>query len=151
MFHISSHIWFRGILITRPSVPAKLTLIKQNNFILSPDLFNSLRPWDNWSESWLVHVIACACTPRRHHMNQCWLVVIWTLGNNFQSKFNQNRSIFIQENALKNVVCKMAAILFQSRCDNPYMACHMRIKQPEQSAHQSPGEPGYCSVESSDV
>ena len=39
---------------------------------------------------------------------QCWNIVNWTLGTNF--------NIFIQENVFENVVWKMAAILFRSQC-----------------------------------
>ena len=33
-------------------------------------------------------------------------------------KFIQNSKYFIQENALENVVCEMAAILYQPQCVN---------------------------------
>ena len=45
-----------------------------------------------------------------HYLNQCWIIVNWTLANTFQWKFNQNTTIFIEENAFENVVWKMAAI-----------------------------------------
>ena len=34
-----------------------------------------------------------------------------------QWKFNPNTKLFFQDNAFKNVVCKMAAILLKSQCD----------------------------------
>ena len=34
----------------------------------------------------------------------------------FQWNFNQNTTIFIQENGLENVICKMVANLYQSQC-----------------------------------
>ena len=37
-----------------------------------------------------------------------------------QWKFNQNSTIFIQENAFENVVCKMAAILSRGRWVNVF-------------------------------
>ena len=46
-----------------------------------------------------------------HYMNQCWNVVNWTLGNKFKWNFHPITTIFVQENALDNVVWKMAAIL----------------------------------------
>ena len=46
-----------------------------------------------------------------HYLNQCWNIVNWTLRNTLQWSFNRNSNIFIQENALQNVVCKMASIL----------------------------------------
>ena len=58
---------------------------------------------------------------RRHYLNQCWNIVNWTLQNNLQWNFNRNSNIFIQENALENVVCEMASILSQSQWVN---SCH---------------------------
>ena len=44
-----------------------------------------------------------------HYLNQCWNIVNWTLRNKLQWNFNRNRNIFVQENALENVVCEMAS------------------------------------------
>ena len=44
-------------------------------------------------------------------MNQCWNIANRTLGNKLQWNRNRNLHIYIQENALENVVWKMAAIL----------------------------------------
>ena len=44
-------------------------------------------------------------------LNQCWIIVNWILRNKLQWNFNQNTNFFIHENASKNIVCKMAAIL----------------------------------------
>ena len=49
-------------------------------------------------------------TAPSHYLNHCWNIVNWTLGNKLQWNFNRNSNIFIQENALENVVCKMASI-----------------------------------------
>ena len=51
-----------------------------------------------------------------HYQNQCWNIVNWTPRNKLQWKFNRNSYIFNQENALENVVCKMAAILSGPQC-----------------------------------
>ena len=40
-------------------------------------------------------------------------------GNLFQWNFNQNTTIFIQENVFQNVVWKMVAILSQGHCVKP--------------------------------
>ena len=53
-----------------------------------------------------------------HYLNQCWNIVNWNLRNKFQWNFNRNSNIFIQENALENVVCEMASILSRPRCVN---------------------------------
>ena len=50
-----------------------------------------------------------------HYLNQCWVIVNWTLRNNFQWNFNQNTYIFIHENASEIIVCEMAAILSGGR------------------------------------
>ena len=47
---------------------------------------------------------------------QCWNIFNWTLGNKLQWNLNQNSYIFIQENALENVVWKMVAILPRPQC-----------------------------------
>ena len=46
-----------------------------------------------------------------HYPNQCWLFASRIIGKKFQWNFNQNRTIFIQENDFENVVYQMAAIL----------------------------------------
>ena len=56
--------------------------------------------------------------PPSHHLNQCWNIVNWILGNKLQWNFNQNLHIFIQENVFHNVVCEMAAILSKPQCVN---------------------------------
>ena len=48
-----------------------------------------------------------------HYLNQCWNIVIWTLG-----KFQSNWNIFIQENSFEYVVWKMAVILSRPQCVN---------------------------------
>ena len=77
--------------------------------------FNSLRPsdaymrrWTNhhWFRQWLV-----AWPAPSHHLNQCWNIVNWTLGNKLQWNINRNLYIFIQENAFEIAVWKIAAIL----------------------------------------
>ena len=45
-------------------------------------------------------------------------IVNWTVRNKHKWNFNQNRTIFIQENAFENIVCKLAAILSQPQRGN---------------------------------
>ena len=59
----------------------------------------------------LVQIMAC------HYLSQCWIVVNWIPGNKFQWNLNQN-TIFIQENAIENAVCKNSVILYQTQCVN---------------------------------
>ena len=60
--------------------------------------------------------------PDRHqaiiwiYLNQCWNVVNWTLGNEFEWNLNWNIYIFIQEHAFENVFWKMASILPLPQC-----------------------------------
>ena len=47
------------------------------------------------------------------------ILLIGPLGTNFSEMlFSQNSNIFIQENALQNVVCEMASILSRPQCVN---------------------------------
>ena len=90
------------------------------NIFLTWCRVNSLRPSDaymrrktnhHWFRLWLV-----AWTAPSHYMNQCWNIVNWTLRNKLLWYFNRNSNIFIQENALENVVCEMAYSLSRPEC-----------------------------------
>ena len=70
----------------------------------------------DWFIQWLV-----PCLTLTYHLNKCWLIVNWTLSNKFKWHLNQNRKIFIQENASENAVCKMSPILSQPQCVTPGM------------------------------
>ena len=50
--------------------------------------------------------------------------------NKLQWTFNRNSNIFIQENALENVVCEMASILSRPQCvkDNVYVTWYLRCE-----------------------
>ena len=74
--------------------------IKNSLIFISKDLFNSLRPSDAYM----------------HYLNQCWIIVNWTLRNKLQWSINQNSNIFIQENAFESVVCETATILSRPQC-----------------------------------
>ena len=50
-----------------------------------------------------------------HYLNQCWVIVNWTLRNKLQWHFIQNMKLFIHENASQNIVCKMTAISTRGR------------------------------------
>ena len=84
--------------------------------------------WDkNWDShslvngypSFLSYDSVSSAKPRTatsHYLNQCWNIVNWILRNKLQWYFNRNSDIFIQENALENVVCEMASILSRPQC-----------------------------------
>ena len=58
-----------------------------------------------WIGSTLVQIMACRLFAPGHYLNQCWLIVNWTTRNIFQWSWNRNSILFIQENAIENVVC----------------------------------------------
>ena len=86
------------------------------NGVTRPQWVNSLMPSDayiciinidqhlfrEWLGAWLAP---------SHSLNQCCIIVNWTLRNRLLSNCIWNSSIFIQENAFENVVWKMSAIL----------------------------------------
>ena len=53
-----------------------------------------------------------------HYLNQCGIIVNWTLGDKRQWNFNPNTKFFIQEKAFENIVCEMVAILSRGRWVN---------------------------------
>ena len=55
-----------------------------------------------------------------HHLNQCWVIVHWTLRNKFQWNMNRNKKKFIHENAFEHV-CEMTAILSRGRWVRQFM------------------------------
>ena len=52
------------------------------------------------------------------YLNQCWVIVNWTLGNKLQWDFNQNTKISIHKNASEYIVCEMATILSRRKWVN---------------------------------
>ena len=64
-----------------------------------------------WAGSALVQLMACRLFGAKLLLEPCWLIGNWTLMNKFQWNSNQNTNLFIHQNAFKNVVCEMAAIL----------------------------------------
>ena len=60
----------------------------------------------HWGRHWLV-----ACSTPSHYLNQCWVIINWTLRKKLQWNFNQNAKPFIHENAYENIICEKAAIL----------------------------------------
>ena len=59
---------------------------------------------------WLRQLLVAYLAPS-HYLNQCWLIVNWTLRNKLQWNFNRNKKLFIHGNASENIVCKTATIL----------------------------------------
>ena len=84
-----------------------------------------------------------------HYLNQCWVIVNWTLRNKFQWNFNENEIPFVHENASENIVCETAAILSRGRWVNTvnkwivfelvyfkWTWCLQYIKKPQRSSLQ---------------
>ena len=67
----------------------------------------------HWFSEWLV-----AYSAPSHYLNQCWLIVNWTLKNKLQRNSNKNTKLFTHENEFENVICEMAAILSRGRWVN---------------------------------
>ena len=58
--------------------------------------------------------MAVAWTATSHYLYQCWSIV--NCSNQIKWKFNRNKIIFVQENALENIFWKMSAIYSRSQC-----------------------------------
>ena len=50
-----------------------------------------------------------------HYLNQCLVIVDWTLRDKLQWNSNQKTKLFIHQNASENIVCQKAAILSRGR------------------------------------
>ena len=61
-------------------------------------------------QHWFRYLLVTYSAPS-HYLNQCWVIANWTLSNKLQWNFNHNSKLFIHENASKNIVCEMVAIL----------------------------------------
>ena len=75
----------------------------------------SVSPSTHWGR--VMQICAVNWPASSHHLNQCWNITCWTLGNNLQWGINRNSYIFIQENTFETVVWKMAAILPRPQCE----------------------------------
>ena len=84
--------------------------------------FNSLMPSDAiWRQGYwtsLAQVMACRLTAPIHYLKQCWLIVNCTLRNKLWWNFNQNSNIFVDENAIENVICDFPNKLSRRQCFN---------------------------------
>ena len=83
------------------------------------DIFNSSPPSVAYMLLWIgsafVQIMACRLVGTKPLSKQCWAIVNWTLINTLQLNFNQITKLFIHDNAFQNIVCEMAAILFNGR------------------------------------
>ena len=78
-----------------------------SNQLISP----SAAHMRQWIGSALVQIIVVAYSAPSHDLNQCWVIVNWTLRNKPQWNLDQNKKYFIHKDASENIVCDIAAIL----------------------------------------
>ena len=85
-----------------------------------------------WTTPSLVQIMACHLLAPSHYLNHYWLIVNWILVNKLQWNFNQNATIFTQENASQTVVCKMVAIRSRCKTNTAVKLAHL---PPEHGRH----------------
>ena len=73
--------------------------------------------YTEWGQHWFRYWLVAYLAPS-HYLNQCWVLVNWTLRNKLQRNFNQNTKLFIHKSASENIVCEMVAILSRGRWVN---------------------------------
>ena len=54
-----------------------------------------------WTGSVLVQIMACRLLAPSHYLNQCWVIVNWTIRNKLQWNFNQNTKFAFTKMYLK--------------------------------------------------
>ena len=89
---------------------------------------NSLRPSDAYMREWTNHhwfrLWLIAWSAPSHYLNPWWNIVNCTLRSKLKWNFIRNSNIFIQQNALENVVCEMVSILSRPKCVNALQSCY---------------------------
>ena len=71
-----------------------------------------------WIWSALVQIMASRHSALSHYLNQCLVIVNWTLRHKLQWNLNRNTNIFIYEIFFEIAVCEIAAILSRGRWVN---------------------------------
>ena len=107
--------WIVNKMQSQPLQQSPSPLITPSEITHPPPSYAYMRQWIG---SALVQIMACRLySAPSHYLNQCWIIVNWTLRNKLKRNFNQNTKLFIHENASENIVCEMAAILSRGRRD----------------------------------
>ena len=70
-----------------------------------------------------------ACSAPSHDPYRCLIIANWTLSNIHQWNLNKDTNVLIYKNALYNIICEIATILFDSSVDIPLY--YFRIKKTE--------------------
>ena len=101
------------------SITCHMWTFQQDNSVCNNIFFNSSPPsaayMPQWITSALVQIMDCHLFGTKHYLNQCCVIVNWTLRNKPLWNFNQNTNFFIHENTSENIICKMATILCRGR------------------------------------
>ena len=86
-----------------------------------PSMFSSWKT--NARLSFIVNIMTA------DDLNQCWHFNHWNPRNKLRWNFNQNTTIFIQENTFENVGCETVAILSCPQCFNSSLPSATYIRQ----------------------
>ena len=114
LFH--NFIWYFVWLPTK----CQKVIIK-NVYITTATVYTEIVIWAKYSLPKSVWNVKCETRPNliyiiayttpRHYVNQCWVIINWTLRDKIQWNFNRNKKLVIHENASEYIVCKMTATL----------------------------------------
>ena len=97
---------------------------------------NSSPPNDAYMRQWLGSALhgldngLSLYSAPSHYLNQCWVIVNWTLRNKLQWNFNQNTNLSIHENASEYIVWEMTAILSRGRLVNTITSAKQNTTAP---------------------
>ena len=81
-----------------------------------------------WIGSTLIQIMARRLFSAKP-LNQCWVIVDWTLRNKIQRNYNQHTKLFINQNAFEDIVSEMAVILSRRRWVNSVCCVLAKLKR----------------------
>ena len=87
------------------------------------DWFNSYPPISAYMVPWIGSAVVQfnISSARSHYINQCWVIVNWTLKNKLQWNFYQNKNVFFTEIHLKISLAKWRPFLVKGRWGKCFM------------------------------
>ena len=94
-----------------------MSTVPQKAVKLNRSLTHSLR----LSDAYMRH--QSKCLSPIPYLNQCCIIVTWTLSDKLQLNIIRNANIFIQDNAFVNVVWNTSAILSWLQCVKCFWSC----------------------------
>ena len=105
------------------------------------DLNNSSPPSAAYMRQWigsaLAQIMACRHSAPSHYLNQCWVIVNWTVRNKLQWKLNGILSFSFKKMHLKMSSARMAAILSRGRWVNIWQAICLSLLRAVQGDCES--------------